>query len=815
MAFAPDGRLFVCQQNGQLRVVKDGALLSQPFVTLATDVSGERGLLGVTFDPGFATNRHLYVYYTLPSSPSSNRVSRLTANGDTVLPGSEVVLLNLDELSETAANHNGGALHFGSDGKLYIAVGDNARSFKSQSLDNLMGKILRLNRDGTIPTDNPFYATAEGVNRSAWAIGLRNPFTFAIQPGTGRMFINDVGEVTWEEINEGQAGANFGWPDHEGDDDGDAATADPRFAYGHGTGSDEGCAITGGVFYNPPNVQFPSAFVGKYFFADFCGGWIRVLNPDDPEDVSDFATGISAPVSLEIGPDGALYYLSRGNDSLYKIQATGSPGIVVPPGNQIVPPGAAATFAVAASGTEPLVYQWRCNGTNLPVATNVSYQIAAASAAHNGTAFSVVVMNPYGCVTSSPALLVVTTDPPPVASITTPSTGTLYRAGDTIHFMGSATVGSGPALPESAFSWTVVFHHAQHTHPFYGPVVGVTNGSFIIPTSGETASDVFYRIHLTVTNAAGFSSSTSTDVTPRTSVISLATSPPGLQVTLGGQPFATPLTFTGVVGITRSLGVISPQPLNGANFGFVKWSDGGAAVHGITTPESNTTYTASFIAAGTSPALNLARAGQDLVLSWPAISTGYVVQATHTLTPAVQWERATNHIVTTEAWCGTTANPSAGEVYYRLTGTNPGPPRLNLSRTGSKLLLQWPTQAVGYVLETRSKLTGTELWKPATNPVSNSNGWFTAMADASAGLGFFRLAGTQANTPQLSLSLSGSLLVLQWPAQPAGYVLESTHSLTPVVPWAVMTNPIGIIGEQHEVLVLQPQGNQFYRLFKP
>src|SRR3954469_2014663 len=210
MAFAPDGRLFVCLQTGQLRVIKNGALLAAPFVSLAVDSSGERGLLGVTFDPNFASNQFVYVYYTTNAAPIHNRISRFTANGDVAAAGSEVILVDLDNL--TATNHNGGAIHFGPDGKLYAAVGENANSANSQTLSNRLGKILRINPDGTIPTDNPFFSTAAGANRSIWALGLRNPFTFGFQPGTGRMFINDVGQSTWEEINDGIAGSNYGWP---------------------------------------------------------------------------------------------------------------------------------------------------------------------------------------------------------------------------------------------------------------------------------------------------------------------------------------------------------------------------------------------------------------------------------------------------------------------------------------------------------------------------------------------------------------------------------------------------------------------------
>jgi len=165
MEFAPDGRLFVTQQGGQLRVIKNGALLSTPFLTVPVNSSGERGLLGVTFDPAFATNNFVYVYYTATTPAIHNRISRFTANGDVAVSGSELQLVNLENLS-SATNHNGGAIHFGPDGKLYAAVGENANSANSQTLANRLGKMLRVNADGSIPTDNPFFTGATGINRA-------------------------------------------------------------------------------------------------------------------------------------------------------------------------------------------------------------------------------------------------------------------------------------------------------------------------------------------------------------------------------------------------------------------------------------------------------------------------------------------------------------------------------------------------------------------------------------------------------------------------------------------------------------------------
>src|SRR5262249_25128974 len=192
MEMAPDGRIFICEQTGNILIVKQDVLLAQPFVTISVDSIGERGVLGIAFDPSFSTNHYVYVYYTADSPTIHNRISRFTANGDVAVAGSEKIIFNIT--ANAATSHQAGAIHFGVDEKLYIAVGDNQTSTNSQSLSNHFGKVLRINSDGTIPTDNPFYNVASGSNRAIWAMGLRNPFTFAVKKGTGAIYINDVGE---------------------------------------------------------------------------------------------------------------------------------------------------------------------------------------------------------------------------------------------------------------------------------------------------------------------------------------------------------------------------------------------------------------------------------------------------------------------------------------------------------------------------------------------------------------------------------------------------------------------------------------------
>jgi len=410
MDFAPDGRLFVCLQGGQLRVIKNGALLTTPFVTISVDSTGERGLLGVAFDPNFAANNFVYVYYTVSTSPRHNRVSRFTAQGDVAAAGSEVVLFELDNLS-SATNHNGGAIHFGPDGKLYVGVGENANGANSQTLANLLGKILRINSDGSIPSDNPFNATATGNNRAIWSLGLRNPFTFAFHPATGRLFINDVGQSTWEEINDGIAGSNYGWPTTEGATS-NPAFRSPLFSYGHGSTATTGCAIAGGTFYNPATVNFPASYVGQYFFADLCTGWIRVFDPASGT-ATGFATGINQPVDLKVSADGSLYYLSIGAGSVFRVRFTNiPPNITTQPSDQNVPLGQTATFSCAASGSTPITFQWQRNMSNIQGATNSSYMTPATVLTDTGAKFRCVATNAFGSATSSEATLTVTAPPP-------------------------------------------------------------------------------------------------------------------------------------------------------------------------------------------------------------------------------------------------------------------------------------------------------------------------------------------------------------------------------------------------------------------
>jgi glucose/arabinose dehydrogenase len=555
MDFAPDGRLFICQQGGSLRVVKNGALLPTPFITLNVDSSGERGLLGIAFDPNFGTNNFLYVYYTVPGSPPHNRVSRFTANGDVVVVGSEMVLLDLDNLS-SATNHNGGAIHFGPDGKLYVAVGENANPPNSQTPTNLLGKVLRINSDGTIPPDNPFFGTA-GARPEIWALGLRNPFTFAFQPGATRMFINDVGQNTWEEINDGIAGSNYGWPTTEG------PTSDPRFrgplfAYGHGSTSTTGCAITGGTFYNPATAQFPAGYTGKYFFADLCTGWIRVFDPANST-AADFASGIVNPVDLKVNPDGSLFYLAFGSGAVFKVQySPASATITTHPANQTVMQGQPATFTVSAGGSAPISYQWQRNQVNINGANSPSYTLSGTTLADSGAKFRCVVSNSFGNATSNEATLTVNAPP----AINANPTDQTVTQGQTAMFLVNA-VGSTPL----SYQWQ------RNTVN----IASANSPSYLLTT---TFADNGAKFRCVVTNSFGNAISNEATLTVNAPP-NINTNPLDQTVTQGqGATFTVsaggsiPLTYqwqrdtVGIPGATLSSYTLSPatQADNGAKF---------------------------------------------------------------------------------------------------------------------------------------------------------------------------------------------------------------------------------------------------------
>ncbi|MBF0430749.1 MAG: PQQ-dependent sugar dehydrogenase [Fibrobacteria bacterium] len=330
ITLSPDGRIFILEQAGAIRIFKNGELNVTPFATVQTDQNiisnGETGLLGIALHPDFPDTPFVYVNYTV-MSPIHQRVSRFTATGDVADNTGETILLDIDN----GNCHCGGEIKFGPDRKLYVSTGDASWGENAQSMSSLRGKILRMNpvadQESQIPADNPFYNENSGKYRLIWAYGLRNPWSFTFQPGTGRMFINDVGTDKAEEINEGFAGKNYGWPGTEGSFDlGEYPEyIKPIHAYGRDVGTD----LTGGEFYNPKTQNFPAEYVGKYFVVDYdYESWIRYLDPESPDNLTEFFPRIERGnyLDVKIGDNGYLYYITRtGRGTLSQVSYDNGP----------------------------------------------------------------------------------------------------------------------------------------------------------------------------------------------------------------------------------------------------------------------------------------------------------------------------------------------------------------------------------------------------------------------------------------------------------------------------------------------------------
>ncbi|MDQ2690117.1 MAG: PQQ-dependent sugar dehydrogenase, partial [Chloroflexota bacterium] len=333
---AGDGtnRLFIVQKGGTVRVFADGALQTGTFLDIAgastgLSTDGERGLLGLAFDPAFATNRTLFAYYT--AGDGDIVIGQLTANaaGTSVNPATLQVLLRIEHSARS--NHNGGQLLFGPDGMLYAFVGDGGGGGdpdeNGQDTNVLLGKVLRIDPDlaggFASPPDNPYVGVAG--RDEIWAIGLRNPWRASFDRATGALWIADVGQGSWEEVNRdptNAGGRNYGWDCREGLHAFEAGCTgltltDPIAEYGHAAGD---CSVTGGYVYRGAAY---ASLIGQYVLGDFCSGrlWTLdageaapslVLQRDTPYQITSFGESES----------GELYLTDFGGGRLLRVVAS-------------------------------------------------------------------------------------------------------------------------------------------------------------------------------------------------------------------------------------------------------------------------------------------------------------------------------------------------------------------------------------------------------------------------------------------------------------------------------------------------------------
>lgn len=585
MAFAPDGRLFLAEKDGRVLIVENDQLLPQPLLSIEVDNFNERGLSGLAVHPDFEDNGYLYVFYTVKDS-NYNRVSRFTIQSNFAQPGSEEIILETEPLSGTI--HNGGAMKFGPDGKLYIATGDGAFPQNANSLSSLLGKILRLNDDGSIPEDNP-YQELEDTYRAIWASGFRNPFTFDIHPLSGQVLVNDVGSNLFEEISSAEAGMYYGWPDLEGFNTGRQMPdnyRDPLYAYGR----EQGCSIVGAAFYRPDVLQFPQYYHDKYFFADYCEGYIKLLDPANPAAPEVFITGIDRPVDIEVAPDGTLYYLERAgmgggsqqdntassNGALWKVSYTGSgaPTVSVQPEDLLVSVGDTARLSIEASGTGNLAYQWQRDGTDLSEADSSVLIFPDVAFADSLSTFRCIVSNAEGSDTSRAAVLSVTRQQRPEPEIMLSLRRENFHAGDTVFFSGRATDAEEGLLTADRLSWKIDLHHDAHTHPALENVRGIEEGTYVIPRTGKPEHNIWFRIYLTATDALGLSKTVYRELYPQKTEVSLQSNVEGLQVNVDGSFHELPYTFTSVVGVRRFIEAPLSQVAGDDGYVFTDWQDG-------------------------------------------------------------------------------------------------------------------------------------------------------------------------------------------------------------------------------------------------
>ena len=611
----PDGRIIVLEKSGRAQIFdpSDPVPNATQYLSLNNVLSNrERGFTDIAIDPDFENNGYIYIYYQTANPPRS-RISRFTHTGNTAAAGSEFVVWQDNENIADRPNccHFGGGLDFGPDGKLYLTTGDKwLDPNDSQDPQSYAGKILRLNTDGSIPSDNPFFGNdPEGFLDEIWAYGLRNPFRANWDLPTGRFFIGDVGgnvqSTAQEEINLGVAGANYGWPFVEGESN-NQGFANPIFSYDHLAATPNGGAVAAGVVYR--GVQYPSEFQGAYFFGDYVLGQIWYLKFDNNGDVIDanpstpkvdpfeFSDSPIAPVAFEVGQDGALYYVDFFLGQVHRInmvQGNQPPVISSASGN---PTQGEAPLRVNFTGSafdpdgDALSYRWSFGDGNQASGRNVAHTYSSP-----GTYQATLIVSDSANSTVSDRIAI-TVGIPPSVSITSPADGSTFRAGDTIQL--TANVSDDGPITGADYAWTMRFVHNAHTHPVFNDTPGETLTE-TIPTTGHDYSDsTAYEIELTVTDSDGNSSTDTVTVFPDKVDISFTTDFPGvLTYTLDGIPREGDFVHDTLIDFQHTVSVPTVASFDGTEYVFDGWSDGDTgASNTFTVPDGNLTLTARYVA---------------------------------------------------------------------------------------------------------------------------------------------------------------------------------------------------------------------------
>jgi len=599
----------------------------------------------------------------------SGRLSRLTGSGN-AMTGQEQVLI--EDWCQQYPSHSIGALDFGPDGALYVSGGDGASfnfvdygqdgsplnpcgdppdgagavltpptaeggALRSQDLrtandpTGLDGALLRVDpATGAGLSDNPNALSSDANARRIVAYGMRNPFRFAVRPGTGEVWIGDVGWNTWEEIERLQtptaAVTNLGWPCYEGVGRqsgydsanlsicenlyaaGTGAVQAPLFAWNHGSlvvpgeSCPTGSSSAAGIAFGAANSNYPTEYRGALFFADYSRDCIWAMLPGgngvpDPANIRTFAAGAANPVQLQIGPGGDLFYPDFDGGTIRRVVFT--------PANQA--PNAVAT-ASPTTGSAPLTVQFDGSGSSDPdpddtlsyawdldgdgeyddstaVAPTYTYTSAGSYVA------SLRVTDKQGA-SGTAAVTINVGNTAPTATITSPAAGTTWKVGDVIQFAGGATDAQDGPLPASALSWSLILHHCPsncHTH-ILQTFEGVAGGSFTTPDHEYPS---YLELRLTATDSGRLTDTKSVQLDPKTVSLTLDSSPAGFALALNGSQSSSPFSKTVIQGSRNSISAPSPQTKAKKSWLFKSWSDGGAQTHDVIANNSST-YVATF-----------------------------------------------------------------------------------------------------------------------------------------------------------------------------------------------------------------------------
>lgn len=642
--FLPDGRMLVVQQNGEI-LIDDPDTDGGPETYLdleevdSIESDRERGLLGIALDPNFEENGEFYLYYSRLDNPGAeeeadtepeNVLAKFTHrenDGGTTSradPDSREVLWR-NEIrtgNSIVCCHLGGGLDVGPDGKIYVTTGDEFQGDRAQDLSVPDGKIIRLNRDGSVPDDNPFAGDDDSDALSEiWAYGLRNPYR-AQFGADGNLYVGEVGgneePESQEDIHIGEKGANYGWPDCEGECDSDEYT-DPIYTYSHGeSGSPEGAAVTVGPTYD--GEMYPDEYDGALFYSDYNDGWLRYLTLSEDgttvEGSYNFDERAGAIVSMEVGPEGALYgtnYMDQSGDGsvvryVYEGETNSGPSIDSATAS---PQSGAAPLDVSfeASASDPngddLSYTWTFGDGETAEGASVTHTYDEPGSYEA----SVEVSDGETTVTSE--TIAVSAGGAPEVEITTPEDESTFRAGESVEIAADVSDPEDGRLSGDDVEWSVYLAHNDHVHP--DTTATGESFTFDVPTTGHpTAGDVGYEVSVTATDSDGLQTTKNVSIRPEEVGVTLQTDPEGVAVDLEGSPQSTAdggHTFDTVIGYEHELSAPQSVCRDGTVHEFSGWSDGSTdRSRTYTVPDTDATLTAQYEAAGSCGAPNVENA---------------------------------------------------------------------------------------------------------------------------------------------------------------------------------------------------------------